>query len=93
MLPGKKSPSRGNAELGGREAEAERCWDRNEVAGAKSKVATSSPTITGVPHDEQKRPLLATSTPQALQVDMNLPKTVYRVGGTTADSRFKGLPP
>src|SRR5882672_6933820 len=75
MLPGKKSPSLTNAELGERDAEAEpRRADCGGVAGAKSKVSASSPTTTAMPHDEQKRPFLAMSVPQVAQVDMNLPK-------------------
>src|SRR5258706_9127546 len=71
MLPGKKSPSLTNAELGKRDVEAEPC---REVAGAKSKVSASSPTTTAMPHDEQKRPFLVMSVPQVVQVDMNFPQ-------------------
>jgi hypothetical protein len=75
MLPGKKSPSLTNAELGERDVEAEPCReDCGGVAGAKSKVSASSPTTTAMPHDEQKRPFLVMSVPQVVQVDMNFPK-------------------
>jgi hypothetical protein len=92
MLPGKKSPSPTNAELGERDAEAEPCRaDCGGVAGAKSKVSASSPTTTAMPHDEQKRPFSVRSVPQVVQVDMNFPKQVYRVGVPTTDCRSRAL--
>jgi hypothetical protein len=93
MLPGKKSPSLTNAELGEPDLEAEPREDWGGVAGAKSKVSASSPTTTARPHEEQKRPFLVMSVPQLVQVDMNFPKTVYRVGVPTADCRSARRPP
>jgi len=80
--PGRKRPSltKDAVELEGRDADPDAGrGDRSGVAGAKSSVATSSLPGTGVPHDEQKRPALGTSVPQAVHVDMNFPDTVYRV--------------
>jgi hypothetical protein len=79
--PGRKRPSlRYSAELEGREEldEAGR-GGRGEVAVAKSRVATSSLLLAGVPQAEQKRPVAGISVPQDEQGGMNFPDTVYRV--------------
>jgi hypothetical protein len=54
-------------------------------------VASSSPTGVGVPHDEQKRPLPASSVPHAVHVDMNFPDTVYKVGEGAGLLSISGL--
>jgi hypothetical protein len=84
--PGRKRPSfsKYSTELDGREDDegagrAERC---DGEGGAKSSVAKSSVLLTGVPHEEQKRPVLGSSEPQDMQEGMIFPDTVYRVGGS-----------
>src|SRR6266700_4084858 len=76
MLPGRKrpSPNKAAAELEDRDADADPgCGECDGAAGTKSNVAISSLFCIGVTHDEQKRPALAISIPQAVQVDMNFP--------------------
>ena len=44
----------------------------------EAKVASSPPTVAGVPQDEQKRPSQGSSVPQLMQKDMSFPAPVYR---------------
>ena len=51
--------------------------DNGDVAVAKSSVATSSVSTTGLPQEEQKRTLAGNSVPQNTQFDMKISR--YRI--------------
>ena len=90
--PGRKRPSfsRYSPELGGRDAEDEgagRAEECDGEGGAKSMVARSSVLLTGVPQDEQKRPVLGSSEPHDVQEGMIFPDTVYRARAETVPQR------
>src|ERR1700739_2650376 len=51
--------------------------DNGDVAVAKSRVATSSVSTTGLPQEEQKRTFAGNSVPQNTQFDMKISR--YRI--------------